>query len=240
MKIFTKSNIPFLVVIVLLVIAVVTVSVLWGVSAKKKREASPTYYEQKCSSFAVQNANLSTGQIVFIGDSITDGYHLDAYYSDLPLATYNRGIGGDVTAGVINRLKLCLYDLAPSKIVLMIGINDINSGVSHDQLKANYATILSSIKKNLPTTEVTCLSILPMHKTVEAYGVNLAAATDRIKAMNEEIKTLAAANGYAYVDLFSHFSDGNDRMITAYSDDGLHPNAAGYDVWTAVLKPLLQ
>ena len=240
MKAFGLKDIIYLVVIVLLVAALITVSVLYGISRAKKKEAAPSYYDTKCASFEVQNANLSQGQIIFIGDSITDGYHLDAFYSDLPLATYNRGIGGDVTAGVINRLKLCLYDLKPAKIVLMIGINDINSGVTHEQLKANYETILAGIKANLPTTEVFCLSILPMQQKVEAYGVNLAAATARIKAMNDEIQTLAATKGYHYVDLFTPFSDGNDQMIASYSDDGLHPNNAGYVTWTSVLKPLLQ
>ena len=241
MKAFGLKDVIYLVVIVLLVAAVITVSVLYrNLREKKRQEDLSSYYNKKCASFEVQNANLSEGQIVFIGDSITDGYHLDAFYGDLPLATYNRGIGGDVTAGVINRLKLCLYDLKPAKIVLMIGINDINSGVTHEQLKANYETILAGIKQNLPTTEVFCLSILPMQQKVEAYGVNLAVATARIKAMNDEIQTLAAAKGYHYVDLYTPFSDGNDRMIESYSDDGLHPNTAGYVAWTSVLKPLLQ
>ena len=240
MRAFGLRDIIYIIVIVLLVAALTTVSILYGISRAKKKEETPSYYDTKCASFEVQNANLSQGQIIFIGDSITDGYHLDAFYSDLPLATYNRGIGGDVTAGVINRLKLCLYDLKPTKIVLMIGINDINSGVTDEQLKANYETILAGIKQNLPTTEVFCLSILPMQQKVEAYGVNLTTATARIKAMNGEIQTLAAAKGYHYVDLYTPFSDGNDRMIESYSDDGLHPNTAGYVAWTSVLKPLLQ
>ena len=233
------KDIIYLIIIVLLVAATVTMSVLYAKLRAEKKEA-PSYYDQKCAAFALENANLSEGQIVFIGDSITDGYRLNNYYNDLPLATYNRGIGGDVTAGVINRLKLCLYDLKPTKIVLMIGINDINSGVTDEQLKANYETILAGIKQNLPTTEVFCLSILPMQQKVEAYGVNLTTATARIKAMNGEIQTLAAAKGYHYVDLYTPFSDGNDRMIESYSDDGLHPNTAGYVAWTSVLKPLLQ
>ena len=237
----TKKDVIYWIIIGVLVIAIITISVLWGVSAKKQKEAAePTYYEKKCASFAVQNTNLSKGQIVFIGDSITDFYPLDTYYADLPLATYNRGIGGDVTAGVLARLQVCLYDIAPSKIVLLIGINDINSGVPSDKIVENYAAILTSIKQNLPSTQVFCLSVLPMNKTVEAYGVNLSAATARIKALNDSILTLAGKQGYTYVELFSHFADDNEQLFATCSDDGLHLNAAGFAIWTNVLKPYLE
>ena len=240
-KKITKKDVIYLVIIALLVIAVVTVSVLWGVSAHKEKGAdSSSYYDRKCASFAVQNTNLSKGQIVFIGDSITDLFPLDAYFSDLPLATYNRGIGGDVTAGVLARMQLCLYDLAPTKIVLLIGINDINSGVPTERIVLNYRKILQGIRTNLPTTAVYCLSILPMNETVIAYGVNLDAALARTKEINQSISSFTTEFGYTYVDLFSSVADENERLIAGYSDDGLHLNANGFAVWANVIKPYLQ
>ena len=237
MKKPTKKDIIYLVIIALLVAALVTVSVLWGIAANKKDE--PSYYDKKCASFELQNANLSKGQIVFIGDSITDGYPLDNYFTDLPLATYNRGIGGDVTSGVIRRLKTSLYDLAPTKIALMIGINDINSGRTNDEIIANYTIILDGIKANLPSTAVFCESVLPMHSKVEKWGIDLEARTQQIKDLNARIKALAAEKGYVYVDLFPLFADENDRLISEYTEDGLHPIAAGYQVWSAIIKPYL-
>ena len=106
-----------------------------------------SYYENKCLAFSLENANYSKGQIIFIGDSITDGYPLDSYYGDLNLKTYNRGIGGDRTSGVYRRLKVSLYDLKPTKVILMIGINDINSGETNDEIIANYSQITKSPKR---------------------------------------------------------------------------------------------
>ena len=240
MKHFTIKDIVYLSTIVLLVAALVTVSILYGIfRSKKAKEEQLSYYDQKCAAFALENANYTKGQIIFIGDSITDGYHLNAHYNDLPLAVYNRGIGGDRTSGVYRRLKVSLYDLAPTKVVLMIGINDINLGLTNDEIMINYAGIISEIKANLPAAQIICESVLPMNKIVEAYGVNLKKATAQIKDLNGRIKTLAEQNGCLFVDLFPHFADENDELIASYSNDGLHPNENGYAVWTSVLRPLL-
>lgn len=237
MKAFTVKDIVYLAVIVILIASTITFAVLWGRSRNEQKE--PSYYETKCASFAVQNANLSHGQIVFIGDSITDGYHLDQYYNTLPLATYNRGIGGDTVNGVLRRLQVCLYDIAPSKIVLMIGINSINSGVPIETIRSEYRAILSSIKEHLPAADVTCLSVLPMDDRM-AKAVNLERTTALVKELNASILSYTAEFGYRFVDLYPLFNDGTDHLIKAYSDDGLHPNAFGYEVWTNALLPYLQ
>lgn len=243
MKKLALKDILYLVAIIILLIALITVSVLYGLECTKKNTDNESevqsYYDMKCSAFELENYNFSKGQIVFIGDSITDGYPLDNFYGDLALRTYNRGISGDRTSGIYRRLKLSLFDLAPTKIVLMIGINDINLGLTNDEIMINYTSIIDDIKTNLPSADVTCLSVLPMNSIVEQYGVDLAKATAQIKDLNGRIKTLVEGKGYRYIDLFTHFADENDHLITTYSNDGLHPNNAGYVVWTNVLKPVL-
>ena len=241
MKKITMKDVVYLIVIVLLLASTVTMSVLYAkLKANKKEESAPSYYDQKCAAFALENANLSEGQIVFIGDSITDGYHLNNHYNDLPLATYNRGIGGDVTSGVIARLKTSVIDLKPSKVIMMIGINDINSGRTNDEIMTNYKTIINGIQTNLPATQIICQSVLPMDSRVTAWGIDLPNAIQKIKDLNARIKTYVESKGILFVDLFTHFKDENDQLIPSYSYDGVHPNAEGYDVWTSVLKPLLQ
>ena len=239
MKKPTKKDVVYLIVIALLVVAVVTVSVLWGIAAKEYA-SEPSYYDQKCASFAKQNSNLSKGQIVFIGDSLTDFYHLDDYFTTLPLATYNRGIAGDTSGGVLDRLQISLFDIAPSKIVLMIGINDINGGKSLEDILTNYRAILTSIKENLPAAEVICESVLPMNATVANYKIDLDAGTEKIKALNVGIQALAQEKGCPFVNLYPLLSDGNDHLVEGYSTDGLHLSAAGYAVVADAVLPFLQ
>ena len=242
MKKLSVKDVVYLAIIILLIAAVVTLSVLLGYSLKReKAKQSTLYYDLKCTSFQLENAHLSKGQIVFIGDSITDYYPLDNYYQDLPLATYNRGIAGDVTSGVLGRLQNSLFDLAPTKVVLLIGINDIDVGVSDETILANYKEILSRIKAALPATQVHCMSILPQHEAVERFLPMKAADNNkRIVALDEKISALAETYGYTYVDLYSSLVDENNILRKELSDDGLHLNDAGYAIWTSILKPYLQ
>lgn len=220
----------------LLVAGLVTMVVLYN--QKKQAEALKEYYDSKVAAYALENYNYSKGQIVFIGDSITDGYHLDKYYSDLDKATYNRGIGGDTTDGVAGRLQTSLYDIAPSKVVLMIGINDINVKVENSVILANYQRILDGIKTNLPDTMLYTMSILPMHDKVPGY-INLDKNTQTIMTINSQIKVMSEERGYQYIDMFSNVADENNHMKKEYSEDGIHLIDAGFQVWTNLVKPYL-
>ena len=222
---------------VLLVGALVTTSIL--LSVKRNVEVSEDYYDKKVAQFTMENGNFSKGQIVFIGDSITDLYHLDDYYQDLPLRTYNRGIGGDVTGMLLKRIQVSLYDLEPTKVVLMIGINDINGGVSTDTILANYDNILKGIKTKLPAAEVYTMSILPINSDLLAF-VDLNKSTERILAINEEIKTMATNYSYQYMDLFSLVKDDDNHLKKEYSLDGIHLSEQGFVTWTNLIKPELK
>ena len=235
----SKKDILYLAIIGALVVAV-AVS-LFFLMRDRNRGDDISYYDQKCNMFALENANLAHGQIVFIGDSITDGCALDNYYSALPCATYNRGIGGDTTAGVLARLKTSLFDVKPAKIVLMIGINDINGGVETATILDHYNEILTQIKKELPNTQVFCVSILPVNNVLESYTlVNVAKTTERILEINPEIEKLAVKHGYEFVNLFDEFADEGQRLYQELSPDGIHLNDAGYQKYSTLLIPHLK
>ena len=236
---FNKKDFVFISIIVFLLITSLALGISLAINFTNKNKINgfQQYYNEHVSTFRVENANLSKGQIVFIGDSITDLYHLDDYYTDLDKATYNRGIGGDVTSGVIKRLQVSLYDIEPSEIVLMIGINDINGGISKQKILDNYQFILNDIKIHLPSAKLFAMSILPLSRTFTA--VNVKENNQKVVEINASIAELANELSYTYVDLYSHVIDENNMLISSYTDDGIHPNANGYQVWTNLLKPLL-
>lgn len=234
MEMFMVKNNIYISIIAILII------VMGVFSVYMKDEEIESYYQIKCQAFEIQNANLSKNQIVFIGDSITDGFALDNYFADLNLATYNRGIGGDTTAGVLNRLKVSLYDINPSKIVLMIGVNDINGGVSKSKILSNYSNILKEIKANLPNAEVYCMSLLPLNDMIELYvDINTQLQNQIIMDVNSQIKNIVNSFEMNYIDLFPLLSDNNNALKDEYTSDGIHLNSAGYSVWVDLIKSYL-
>ena len=208
---------------------------------KAKSEEDKSYYDKKCEAYFLENANSAKGQIVFIGDSITDLYVLDDYYADLPLAVYNRGIGGDTTEGVLKRIDVSVIDLNPSKVVLMIGTNDVNAKRENEDILDTYRQIVNKIRIELPDADLYCMSIIPQGKALEDYtSVDVDLSTEKILELNPEIKKIAEEKGATYIDLFSHVADENNLLIERYSDDAIHLNAAGFEIWTSLLKPKLE
>ena len=240
--VYVKKYNVFYVILPILLIAVIVLATILGVYVVRDKDKKSDYWQMKYDSFKVQNANLSKGQIIFVGDSITDFYPLDDYYSDLNLATYNRGIGGDTTGGLLDRMQVSIFDLSPSKIVLMIGVNDVFGGrKSNEYVLDNYEEILTQISDNLPSAEVHCMSLLPVSLDIQPYAPNydIAELNNRILQINTKIEELASGFGYDYHNLNQLVSCDGDSLKTQYTDDGLHLNSAGFEVWTNLLKPFL-
>lgn len=223
--------------ILLILIAVVIAFTIYYVLHQKDEDKNffEQYYENKCESFGLQNYNLSAGQIVFIGDSITDLYKLDDHYPDLSLATYNRGIGGDTTEGVLKRLDVSIFDIKPSKIVLMIGTNDVGLRWDEERTLGNYREIISKIREKLPECEIYIMSIIPQNDMNYGYEES----TTRILSLNPKIEKIAEEYDAVYLDIFSLLADENNYLIKEYSNDGLHLNENGLSVWTSLVKPYL-
>ena len=120
----------------------------------------------------------------------------------------------------------------------MIGINDLNSGRTVEEVSSFYKTILDGIKSNLATSKVFTMSILPMNDLLSG-AVDVEKQNAKVVETNTHIAQMAAERGFTYVDLYSQMKDENGKLIASYTDDGIHPNANGYAVWTNLLKPLL-
>ena len=236
-----KKDVIYTTIIVLLFIATATLGILLAIANQRKSDwETREYYHNKVASFEIQNSNLSEGQIVFIGDSITDLYPLDSYYADLDRACYNRGIGGDTTQGVIDRLKVSIFDVNPSTIVLMIGTNDVDGGIPNDKIIENYKIILSEINKNQPMVELYFVSVIPQNKDLEGYtDLDVDKNNKTILMINEEIQKLCNEFGCTYIDLHSNLLDEMGYLRKNLSDDGIHLNANGFEIWTSLLKPYL-
>lgn len=194
------------------------------------------YYAAKQRLFARENAAAKAGQIVFAGDSITDGCDLNKYYPGL--IAYNRGIGGDTAKGVYDRMEVSVFAVKPALVVLLIGINDINNHKKDNAVILDYyEKILSSVKERLPGTRVIAQSVYPVYsRGASDIGKNNA----QIVALNEGIRALAEKYGYTYAPVWERLVDKDGKLIASYADDGLHPNEEGYKVISSCLTPIIK
>jgi len=187
----------------------------------------PPIYAGKVGQF--KSFPKSDKDIIFLGNSImtyTDWNEL------LGLKTAkNRGIPGDLTFGVLERLQ-GVIDGHPAKIFILIGINDVTRGVPDSLIVKNYQKIISRIKAGSPKTKIYFHTLLPVNHTY----VGLKGKTQHIISVNTALKQLAAKEHVKLIDLYPHFLNSDGVLDPKYTFDGLHMNDLGYFKWAEILK----
>ena len=218
------------VVLILLAIAIVYFAVILPQKREEELKAAVrAYYDAKLEQYERENVEYEDYEVdvAFIGDSLTDGYDLVKYYPQY--LTANRGIGGDTTFGVEERLQVSLFDLKPKVVVMLIGANNM------DTMLQNYESILQSLKENLPESKIVLCSLTAMGGEHWGRKNQLAAYN------NVSIKLLAQKYGYTYVDLYSALYDVSiGEVYEGYTVDGGHFTHEGYTVVTAQITPVLE
>ena len=191
-----------------------------------------TFYQQRASLFEV--LPVTSKDIVFLGNSITNGAEWAELFDNPHVK--NRGISGDITMGVYDRLDAILSG-KPKKIFLLIGINDVNRGVSPDSIVKNIALIVDKVKKDSPRTKLYLQSVLPVTDHYNMFKGH----TEKgpiIPDINKGLQELAKQKNLTYVDLYSNFVDqATGKMNIEYTNDGLHLLGKGYLKWVEVVKP---
>jgi lysophospholipase L1-like esterase len=175
-------------------------------------------------------APIDYGKIYFVGDSDTEAFELNEFLQNQNVR--NRGIWGDSSENVIKRMDNIIKQ-KPEKIFLMIGQNDICSGIAIDKIIANVEQFIKISKASLPDVKLYIESVLPSNEPILHSKEN---TTNRIKILNEEYKLLASKHNVTYIDLFHNFIQ-DDKLNMKYSFDGSHLNGTGYLLLAKILKP---
>jgi lysophospholipase L1-like esterase len=178
----------------------------------------------------------SEKDIVFLGNSITN--HVDwEELLGMPEAR-NRGISGDITFGVLERLDEVIEG-RPAKVFILIGINDISRNIPDSVILNNDRRIIQRIKSGSPKTKIYFQTLMPVNNTFTQFK-NHYNKDEHIQAVNEGLKKITAEENITLIDLHPHFLDSQGRLDKNYTFDGLHPNANGYEVWKKILLPYLK
>jgi lysophospholipase L1-like esterase len=202
-----------------------------GTGPIRRYEWFQSLWRERRSAWA-QQVDQDQHAVVFLGDSITQGWGggLGAAFPGVKVA--NRGISGDTTRGVLLRLQEDVLALSPAAVVLLIGTNDLEEGATPDVAASNLKLILAALEKHDAHMPIVLCQVFPSSATKKRPA-------DQIKAMNA-LYLAAVKNDrqVTYVETWPLFADTKGDAIPAEFPDLLHPNEAGYAKWAAALRPV--
>lgn len=157
---------------------------------------------------------------LFLGDSITEQYHLKDHFKNYKVV--NSGRGGYTTKDILDHIEEMAYDYNPSKIFLLIGTNDVSREVSEKEIINNIKKIITELQKNLPKATLYVESIYPTSFD----------STSKIRSINKAIKEYCKENEINFIDLYSLLQNRDQKIESKYTKDGTHLTEDGYDIVT--------
>ena len=168
-------------------------------------------------------------EIVFAGDSLI----ADGPWSELYCPIKNRGIGGETTSGLLDRLDE-VTESQPRKIFLLVGTNCLAADIPVAQVVRNYRKILERVRRESPQTQVFVISVLPVNPRVTKGPVHVNAT---IRELNRQLRDLAGQfESVAFLDVFDALTDASGDLRKDLTTDGLHLNLDGYLVLGRLLE----
>ncbi len=179
-------------------------------------------------------------RVVFMGDSITDGWNLNEYFPGKPYV--NRGIGGQTTPQMLIRFRPDVIDLHPKLVVILAGTNDIGGNTGPMRLEDIENNIASMAElAQVHDIGVILSSVLPVHNyTPEAELRLIRRPPERIFELNRWLKNYCAKNRCLYLDYFSAMVDEKGMLRKELAQDGLHPNAGGYKIMAPLAEKAIE
>lgn len=213
-----------------------------GVVSKYHTNWTKKHYRERIQEF--KNEPLEFGEIVFIGNSITERGKNWAERFNIPHIR-NRGIAGDIADGILARLDEIVY-FKPKAVFILIGINDL-SNIHHEEngrdlkrneiipsvayIGRNILKISKRIHRNSPNTKIYVRTVLPSRKEY---------LKEDILSLNNIIKKNEGKGYYEVIDLYSQFVDEEGYLKKDYTFDGTHVNKKAYEKWVLFEKPFIE
>ena len=178
------------------------------------------------------------GRVVFLGDSITDGWKLQQSFPGKPYV--NRGISGQTTPQMLVRMFPDVIKLQPAAMILLAGTNDVarNTGpATLAQIADNVQAITELAQAH--GIKVILSSVLPVSDYTARKQIDKRPPADILK-LNEWLRAYAAKANATYADYFQAVVDDKGMLRDGISGDGLHPNAQGYEVMAPVAEAAIR
>ena len=213
----------------IIIVSVVYISLTWrGHLRSLGKEFGMLHYQQKATMFEILPVRDSS--IIFLGNSITDGAHWAELFNNPNIL--NRGIGGDITEGVLMRIKEIVRH-KPSKLFIAIGTNDIHMEIPTLDIIKNYLEILENVRTSSPNTRIYVQSVLPVAVPSGSFPFH---NNEGVLELNKGLRKICAELDIPYLDLHPHFADETGKLRSDLTNDNLHLLGPGYLLWKDLIQ----
>lgn len=175
-----------------------------------------------------------TSETIFIGDSLTEWGNWDKLFPENNIL--NCGVAGEQTSDILRRIEH-LYKYHPSKIFLMMGINDLGENKPMAEIVQNYKAVVNKLVQQWPNVQLFLLSTLPID---QSRWKNRGLTAVNIELLNVFIKEITIQSNLSFIDMTPSFSDTYGSINSRLTSDGLHLNTHGYELWKQQIKPHLE
>jgi lysophospholipase L1-like esterase len=218
----------------LLLTALAGASIGGSAAAKERIPCKPEVWAEAIAKFEKEDQTMPPpkGGILFLGSSSIRGWDLKKWFSDLPVV--NRGFGGSQICDSTHYADRLVTIHQPRLVVFYAGDNDIASGKSPEQVRDDFRAFVEKVRKPQPKLPIVFISIKP---SIARWKLK-----EEIKQANRLITEDAEELGdIQYLDVWpAMLNDSGEPRKEILVEDGLHMNAAGYDLWAKLLRPLLE
>lgn len=207
-----------------------------------KKTAYDAYKASRAAGFELMNKNYcEKGATILAGDSITEGFSFMELFAEYMALTstpvYNRGISGDTSDRLLERLEKTVLCIKPKNLVLLIGTNDLGVGADPAFTVSNVEKIVEQSKKRCKDINIIIEGVYPINPTVNKQGKRNNKA---IAEINRGLAELAKKHKVQFLDLTNSLSDESGLLKREFTYDGLHATAAAYEVIAKAVIPLLK
>ena len=195
--------------------------------------------DKKATAYANAGIKTAHGKTVFFGDSITEMCNLEEYYPAVNAC--NRGISGDTTQDMLNRLQSNALDVAPAKIVFLGGTNDIGKNIAPQDIAKNIESIIQRIQEALPDCSIFIQSVYPVNPIRKPTFFNKTGSRNNaaVDELNALLQNLCNQCDCVYIDVNSSLKDQDGNLKNDYSVDGLHLTTEGYLRAASIITPYI-
>ena len=189
--------------------------------------------------YAGDNDKLQEGtddpdRVVFLGNSITEGWGMQVPEYFKQNNYINRGIGGQTTPQMLVRFREDVIDLKPARVIILAGINDIAQNTGPIEVETIFGNIISMAQLALINNiEPVLCSVLPAKGFLWNPDID---PIEKIKKLNKLLQSYAQQEDLIYVDYYSQMLDEEQGLQKIYTEDGVHPNIKGYEVMQHILE----